>query len=42
MSVSEVSTPMTDDQLPEKASFIRVVRDQRKISLVAFFLMVSS
>ena len=42
MSVAEMSTPMTDDQLPEKASFLRVLKDQRKIIFVAAGMIVAS
>src|SRR6478736_9277610 len=37
-----MSTPMTDDVIPPKASFLRVVKDQRKIEMVALGLMVAS
>jgi len=42
MSVAEVSTPMTDDQPPVKASLLRVIKDQKKICLVALGMIVAS
>ena len=39
---SETSTTMTEHQPPAKPSVLRVVRDQRKISLVALAIMVAS
>jgi len=42
MSVTEMDTPMTDDQPPVKASFLRVLKDQRKIILVALGMIVVS
>lgn len=42
MSATEMSTPMTDHEPPAKASVLRVLRDQRKIALVALALMVAS
>ena len=42
MSVTDMSTPMTDDVVPPKASLWRVVKDQRKIGMVALGLMVAS
>ena len=41
MSVTEMSSTMDDTQPPAKASVWRVVRDQRKIELVALGLMVA-
>ena len=42
MSVAEMDTPMTDEQPPVKASFLRVLKDQRKIMLVALAMIVAS
>ncbi len=46
MTMAEMDTPMTDGQQPvqppEKASFLRVLRDQRKIMLVALAMIVAS
>ena len=36
-----MSTPMTDDVTPPKATIWRVVKDQRKIEMVALGLMVA-
>jgi hypothetical protein len=41
MSMTEMSSAMNDVQPPAKASIWRVVRDQRKIELVALGLMVA-
>ena len=37
-----MSTPMTDDVVPPKASLWRVVKDQRKVELVALAMIVAS
>ena len=42
MSMTEMSSPMTDAQPPVKPSFFRVLKDQRKILLVALAMIVAT
>jgi len=42
MNIAEMSTPMTDGQPPVKASFFKVLKDQKKIVFVALGMIIAT